>query len=260
MDDQLTHGWEPDLTPDDSLVRRYLLSNAERTAAMAGRVGGRSARWDDAAAADPASPFLFDNLAILLQPPAYVDVGDLMRRLFAFYPPDRHVAVLSAWPTPDLSGYGLELMGHPPFMLRAAGGVAPPLPAGLRIDVVRDRDELRLFLRTLIEAYPMPGVPVEGVEEAWQADDLRLFVGYLDGRPVATAGARLGHGIVDVEWVSAMPAHRGRGIGAALTWAATMAEPEQPAVLIASDPGQPVYEAMGYLRLFRMTMWQRLPG
>jgi hypothetical protein len=26
-------------------------------------------------------------------------------------------------------------------------------------------------------------------------------------------------------------------------------------VLIASDPGQPVYERMGYLRLMRMTMW-----
>jgi hypothetical protein len=30
-------------------------------------------------------------------------------------------------------------------------------------------------------------------------------------------------------------------------------------VLIASDDGQPVYQAMGYLRLMRLTMWHR-PG
>ena len=88
---------------------------------------------------------------------------------------------------------------------------------------------------------------------------IRLFVGDLHGRPVATAGARLGRGIVDVEWVSCRSEARRRGVGAALTWAATLTEPSLPATLIASDDGQSVYEKMGYLRLVRLTLWHRPP-
>jgi predicted GNAT family acetyltransferase len=77
---------------------------------------------------------------------------------------------------------------------------------------------------------------------------------------VATAGARLGHGLNDVEWVSTRPEVRGRGYGAALTWAATLVEPDLPAALLASDDGQPVYEQMGYLRIMRLTVWHRPPA
>ncbi|MGZ4736842.1 MAG: GNAT family N-acetyltransferase, partial [Acidimicrobiia bacterium] len=65
---------------------------------------------------------------------------------------------------------------------------------------------------------------------------------------------------VDVEWVATHEDVRGRGFGAAVTWAATLAAPDTPAVLIASDPGQPVYERMGYVRLMRLTMWGAAPS
>jgi hypothetical protein len=84
---------------------------------------------------------------------------------------------------------------------------------------------------------------------------MRFWVGYLDGRPVACSGAHVTDACVDVEYVACHEAARGRGIGAALTWRATLADPTKPAVLIASDPGQPVYEKMGYLRVMRLTMW-----
>ena len=44
-----------------------------------------------------------------------------------------------------------------------------------------------------------------------------------------------------------------------MTWAATLADPDQPAVLVASDDGRPVYERMGYLAIERWTAWLR-PG
>ena len=37
----------------------------------------------------------------------------------------------------------------------------------------------------------------------------------------------------------------------------TLADPTRPAMLIASDQGRPVYERMGYLPLFRFTLWSR---
>jgi GNAT superfamily N-acetyltransferase len=77
---------------------------------------------------------------------------------------------------------------------------------------------------------------------------------------VGTAGVYVAHGQNDVEWISVHEDCRGKGYGAALTWAATLADPSLPATLIASDPGQPVYERMGYVRLTRMSMWFRPPG
>ena len=60
-----------------------------------------------------------------------------------------------------------------------------------------------------------------------------------------------------VEYVAALPAARGKGAGAAVTWAATLADPSLPAVLVASDDGRPAYERMGCLHLERWTAWVR---
>lgn len=260
-DEHLTHGWEPDLPADDSVLRSFVLSMAARGDAMARAVGGRDRRWDDVAVADPASPVLFDNAAVLLQPPAYIDLDAAVRRVIDFFPPERHFVLLSPWPTPDLAPHGLELMGHPPFMLRPAGGTAPPLPPGLEIRRVDDRSTLHDFVATLVDAYPMPGANGTALADpSVLGGAIHLFVGYLDGTPVATAGTHASHGVNDVEWVSTLPACRGRGVGAALTWAATLVDPTSPAVLIASDDGQPVYEAMGYVRVQRLTMWHRPPA
>ena len=51
---------------------------------------------------------------------------------------------------------------------------------------------------------------------------------------------------------------RGRGAGAVVTWAATLADPNRPAVLLASDDGRPIYARMGYVAVERWTAWLRL--
>jgi hypothetical protein len=259
-DEHLTHGWEPELAADDSILRSFLLSMVERGEVMAHAVGGRYERWEDVAVADPMSPVFFDNTAVLLQPPAYGDLASTIARALAFFPPERHFVLLSAWPTPDLAEHGLELMGHPPFMLRPAGGEAPPLPEGLEVRRVADVQTLGDFVATIVDAYPMPNAAGTALADpSVLGGPIALFVGYLDGRPVATAGAHVGCGVNDVEWVSTRSDCRGRGIGAALTWAATLVDPTLPAVLIASDDGQGVYSAMGYVRVQRLTLWHRPP-
>jgi len=62
-----------------------------------------------------------------------------------------------------------------------------------------------------------------------------------------------------VEYVAALSTARGRGAGAAVTWAATLADPALPAILVASDDGRPLYERMGYAAVERWTVWLR-PG
>lgn len=258
MGEHLTTGWEPDLPASDSLLRRYVLTSVDVAAHAAHAAGGRVARWPDLAAVDPRSSVVFDNLAVLLQPLDGSGFADAVTRLLDFYPPERHFVLLSPFPTPDLRERGLELMGHPPLMLRAPGGEAPPLPDGLEIVRVSDAGRLRQFVDAIVEGFPMPDAEQTALAtEAFLDGPVRLFLGLVDGVPVATSGARLAHGIVDVEWVSTSPDRRGRGYGTALTWAATLTEPGCPAVLIASDQGRSVYEAMGYLRLLRLTLWHR---
>ena len=89
---------------------------------------------------------------------------------------------------------------------------------------------------------------------------LHLRVGYADGGPVATAGAAVHHGIVEIDWVATLPGVRRLGYGAAITAAVVDVAPELPAVLIASDDGQGVYRRLGFLDLFRITMWEHPPA
>ena len=111
-----------------------------------------------------------------------------------------------------------------------------------------------------IEAYPVEELQPFGSHPRWIGPDLigsdvHLFVGYEDGRPVATAiGAESGS-IVAVEAVSTRPECRGKGYGAAITAAATMAAPHRPAGLVSSDLGRRVYESLGYLAVHRYTLW-----
>jgi hypothetical protein len=256
MEEHLTHGWEPDTGADDSLLRRFVHSVADRMAHVAAAAGGNVVRHDDVLIADARSPVLFDNGAVLLQPPALIDVADVVARVRDTCAPDQGFVILSAWHLGDLRPHGLTLMGYPPFMFRPAGGSAPPRPDGLEIVEVHDAETLSTFLEAIVEGYPMPGGEHSPIADPRVlGGPVRFFVGYVDGRPVATSGVHLGNGLNDVEWVSTMSHARRRGYGEALTWAATLADPSLPAALIASDDGQPIYERMGYVRLLRMAIW-----
>ena len=212
--------------------------------------------------AELATPVPFENTATLLAPCEYLDRDAVVAAINDFYPSSCVALVFSAFPTWDLSDAGFQLMGHPPFMVRPAGAAAaPPDVPGLEIRRVDSPTERATFGRVISEAYPMPGADTSALVRVTQHDGpLTLFNGYLDGECVATAGTWNSEGVNDVGWISAQPSTRRKGVGAALTYAATQAHPAHPAVLIASDDGVGVYERLGYIRLLRMTLWLRPPS
>ena len=259
MTDRLPDGWGVDSPRDDTLLRGYAEAWAD-LAEILGRAGGhQTLRTPDFVAYDSHAPFPFVNVAVMLRP--IHDIGDPVldeiTRFFASDDDDTPFLVWSATPTPSFASKGWSLMGHPPLMLRPAGSAEVPKPEGLEIIKVHDADTLAAFDTTLIEAYPVPGM--EGRRHFGDgvlgAPGWHMWLAMAGGQPVGTAAAHVTSAFVDVEWISLRQEQRGRRIGEALTWSATLVELDRPAMLFASDLGRPTYERMGYQILARLSLW-----
>jgi hypothetical protein len=263
----LETGWLATTPDDDTYLRRFLLNWAGMCAGIAQSLGGRSLDHPRMRLADSGRPAAFSNCATLLTPltpeTAAATLDDIAT-FFAFNDPERRgeVLLISAWPTGDLRPYGWSLMGHPPVHLLPAGVTPRPEPPELRIEEVHDLATLHAWERVAIDGYPLEALagapPGALVSPRWLDDSRsRLWLGWLDDRPVCASAAWTEHGINDVTLVATVPDARRRGYGEALTWRAARADPALPAMLLSSDDGRMVYERMGFLPLLRMTLWYR---
>lgn len=250
-------GWEPGLDVGDSLLRREVHNLAARFRFCAERAGVPSVDEPDVVGVHLAEGAIWGNDLLLLRPFEEAEVDALLDRLAELAPWDS--VLWSPWPGPDLSRHGLSRIGHPPWMLRAPGGDLPAPPEGVRIVEVDDDAGMADYDRTVIDGFPLrrtDGTLLETVlHPGMRGGPWRFFVAYLEDEPVSVASAFVAAGIVQVEWVATLPEARGRGIGEAVTWRATLAEPGLPATLVASDMGRPVYERMGFLPVQRLTVW-----
>jgi hypothetical protein len=260
-DEHLTTGWEPDLPADDTLVRRAVLAHASWATTVARNVGRpwrQEQAWAGGRVGDRGA---MTNWVVLTQPlldprPVLADVAELFPREIPYL-------LISAWPTPDLREHGLGLVGHPPLMVRAPAPAPTQPSSDVEIREVRDDTGLEHAERVLVDGYPLPEMqplsPGDLYGHGLLDDSTRVWLAWHEGSPVGTAVAHLHTGVTLVESVATLAAVRGRGVGAGLTLAATLADPARPAVLIASDDGRPVYERLGYLAVERWTVWLQ-PG
>jgi ribosomal protein S18 acetylase RimI-like enzyme len=217
----------------------------------------RGATW-----VDSGSPSVFGNPVVWTRPVDHAAAKDLIEQISADFAQREGGPYLlySVFPTPDLRSLGMDPVGHPPCMLRMPQPSALGPPDGLTIARVTTPQQLDDFERVLVEAYPVSDLlpwnsgsfmnPALLTDGRWH-----LFVGYVEGRPVATAASFVSGQVVDVTLVTCRPEFRGRGIGRAVTQAAVDADTTRPALLIASDDGQPVYRSMGFWSLTRFTLW-----
>lgn len=255
----LTDGWEADTPDSDTLVRMAAHVQASWPTAVAkaaGRPWQATEGWAGGFLADRGA---LSNPIVLLQPPD--DPSAVLGEIAALVPPTSPYLLLSPWLAPDLTQHGLVLLGHPPLMVRFPAPHPLPSPPGVEVREVKGAAELAVAERILVEGYPMPelepltpgdllSAPIlDGSTQIWLADT--------DGRPAAVAASHHHAGATLVEYVATLAEARGRGAGSAVTWAATLAHPADPAVLLASDEGRAVYEAMGYVAIERWTAWLR---
>ncbi len=256
--EHLADGWEPDAPPGDTLKRSAVLVHASWPVAVAEALGRPCRRTDRWAGALVGESGALTNPVVLTRPVGEHEAAEVVSEIGELIPPGTPYFLLSPWQTPDLAPHGLTLIGHPPLMLRLPGLRSRPDAPGVEVREVTDRDALAVAEGVLVEGYPLPGTTPGSVLGAGLLDGTtRIWLGYLDGRPVSVAAAHLAAGVTLVEYVAALPAARGRGAGAAVTWAATLADPDRPAVLVASDDGRPTYERMGFLPVERWSAWLR---
>lgn len=256
-----------DQTPDgDNLLLDF--GRAERQlwtswgASVGASIGGEEAAG--ATWVDSGSGSVFGNPVIWSRPVEAEGVAHLVRRQAEFFAarPGGPYLLYSLFPTPNLRRLGLDPVGHPPCMVRFPGlaDAARPIPDGLTVQQAQTLEHLDHFEQVLLEAYPVPDLlpwrrgafvgPSLLDHPAWN-----VFVGYHRGLPVATAASYATDHVVDVTLVTCRPQYRGRGFGGAVTEAAVDVDPSKPAMLIASDDGQPVYRSMGFRPITRFTLW-----
>lgn len=260
----LETGWLPDTPVDDTLLQRFLHSQADHNSLVASAHSGRVERTDDVFLADANAPVPYYNEAILRRP--VLDTDDpVLDVIDTFYESGgsgpRAATVLSIWPTPDLSTRGWQLVGHPAIVVRAPAAQHHDPAPGVEIRRVSNAADLEVAEQVVIEGYPLDearGLPAgSALPPALLSSELVVRLGILDGVPVAAGNVLVAHGLVNLALGATLPAARRRGVWEALVWARVAEAPDLPAVAYTSDFSRPGFIRMGFLPITRFTLWTR---
>ncbi len=146
---------------------------------------------------------------------------------------------------------GLPYSDTVPGMTLAPIPTIPVAPSELDIRIARDRTGLDDHVDVLKAAFEMPrsfGARLMN-DRVLQLAGCEVYVGYVDGAPVASSVLSATDGIAGVWNVGCLASHRRRGFGEAMTWHAVSRGAEigcRIANLQSSEMGQPIYERMGF--------------
>jgi GNAT superfamily N-acetyltransferase len=168
-----------------------------------------------------------------------------------------------------LGDYGFAPWGESTLMAADLYGLKEGVagPRELSVRQAEDRESLKIWCRTTAEGFGMQGSAGALLEWFEGGVDLGIpllfYLGYLEGRPVATSLLLLAEGVAGIYFVATLPAARRTGIGYSITL-----EPLREArrmgygvgVLQASSAGAPVYRKMGFLESCKMRSYVRMTG
>lgn len=258
----LTTGWEPEVPPEDSFLRRYLFSWARQCEAFAVAASGFATRGPTFAAADYRRPSGFFNSAVLLQPPQLGSFDATMAAIESFFAGGTGEALLwSAWPTPDLRERGWHLHGHPPLLIRPPAQLDPsPAAPPVRLCEVADAAGLTHWERVAIEGYPLselvPAHPGSLADPRLLDDDrLRFTLGWDGDEPVSAAALFVEDGMGCFVLDVTQPAARRRGHWLAHAVARLQAAPDVWMAGVFSDDSRRSAERLGFVPVLRLTLW-----
>jgi hypothetical protein len=258
--ERLETGHEPDTASDDSVLRQFLMNQSAMNRILAEHAHGRHELGGEVSLSDAGSAVAFLNQAVLHRP-VLNQADPVLDQIDSFFTGSPAATVLSAWPTPDLSGRGWLLMGHPMFVVAAPRAVrAEPRP-GVHVQRVTTPHELAVAEHVLVDGYPIP----EGAHAASGSllvstltdSDLGVWLGRLDGEPAGVGAELTAHGVVNLAMDATLAAARRRGVWRSIVAARAASAPDLPTVAFTSDYSRPGFVAMGFLPITRFTLWVR---
>ncbi len=142
---------------------------------------------------------------------------------------------------------------------------AVPPVQGFEVRRVEGAAELEVFARLSAANWTPPDDDVvtfyDSAAAALLAGDSPqlLYVGYLQGEPVATAEATVADGTAGLYNISTLPAYRGRGIGSLMTWTPlhlARAGGCDLGVLQAAPDGVKLYRRLGFAPFGQITEYK----
>lgn len=162
---------------------------------------------------------------------------------------------------------GLKDVYAMPEMVLCAPAKERPLPPGAELRRLATAEQAADYWRVATASYASLGFPAEvfaGYRDhaPLLRENVAAFVAHLDDEPVAIAMTIVSDGVAGIYWVGTLEAARGRGLGHAVTAAATSAGfalGAEIASLQASPMGRPIYEAMGYETIFEYRLLMSSP-
>jgi ribosomal protein S18 acetylase RimI-like enzyme len=158
---------------------------------------------------------------------------------------------------------GFQLVYEMPEMTLAEKLEPPGLPPEAELRKVEEVDQADDFWRVAMASYASIGFPPEVFtgytnHAGLLAENVVAFLALLEGEPVGIAMTMVSHGVAGIYWVGSLEQARGKGLGRAVTVAATNAGFElgaDVASLQASPMGKPIYLDLGYEAAFEYQMW-----
>jgi ribosomal protein S18 acetylase RimI-like enzyme len=153
---------------------------------------------------------------------------------------------------------GFQAVYEMPEMLLGAPLATEPLPDGAELRRLSAPEQVPDFWKVAKAAYASNGFPPEVFtgytrHEGMLAESVAAFVIYMEGEPVSIAMTIVNNGVAGIYWVGSLEQARGKGLGRAVTVAATnagFALGAELASLQASPMGRPIYSTLGYETAF----------
>lgn len=170
-------------------------------------------------------------------------------------------SICDAWQTLELEPNGFRVWRSEPWFYRPPGPIPREAPPELEVVVVSSEEEVAEFEAVSVRGF---GSEDDSIEPGTYhpptvlADDgMHMFIGRVDGRPVAAAMGYRGDSVVGVFGVTTVASARRRGYGTAVTRAAMLTEAGLPAVLAPSKEGEGVYRRLGFDRVGELSIWTK---
>jgi ribosomal protein S18 acetylase RimI-like enzyme len=170
-------------------------------------------------------------------------------------------SICDAWQTLELQEHGYRIWRTEPWFYRPPGPAAETSPPELELVAVSSAAEVHEFEVVSVRGFGSeedsiaPGTyhpPTVLDDEA-----MKMFIGRVDGLPVAAAMGYRMDDVVGVFGVTTIASARRRGYGTAVTRAAMLTETGLPVILAPSREGEGVYRRLGFNRVGELTIWSK---